>query len=340
MVGTRKTGAEGTQQAHGPLPPPPPSTGTGLQNQHAAVGTTPTQQAGAGKLPGNTTDGDETQDGGEGQSSDPAVALHALLTQQTAEQTRLITALRAQMETQGTLIETQGAALQQLLSSSSSSAAGAPQGGASYHEEDEALNDDLLREANGFGGGEFGGPRVPAFTTADTHYKDILLDVLLTQRREASSLTLPPSTGALPPSKPVPYKDLKDDGLYFLYNDGHISADMARRPTGQQHHRQVRTVYWMKKAAARDPRAHALMRLHGVKEMLGRYTTKIDHVAGKKNVHPDKISRLPSAEIAPYMSGVACPLTCAPTLWTQVGVPSLLWKRVIDILCSSTPISA
>jgi hypothetical protein len=100
------------------------------------------------------------------------------------------------------------------------------------------------------------------------------------------------------------------------------------------------TVYWMKKAAARDPRAHALMRLHGVEEMLGRYTTKIDHVAGKKNVHPDKISRLPSVEIAPYMSGVACPLTCAPTLWTQVGVPSLLWKRVIDILCSSTPISA
>jgi hypothetical protein len=80
-------------------------------------------------------------------------------------------------------------------------------------------------------------------------------------------------------------------------------------------------VGWMNKAQARDGRAHALMRLHGKEEMLERFSTLTEHVAGVDNTHADLISRLPSDEIPAYLSDVTCPLTGCPTPWTQVACP-------------------
>lgn len=199
---------------------------------HSAVDTYSTRHSGLAPLFPDTTQGDEIGTGEAVNTSASAGAPPPALPQafqQAATQETINQSFLAQLQQQRLLLEQLVAASP---SSSSPPAARQPQDGVPAPEGDAARDDDILREANGLGGTESRGSRVPVDPHASLSHR--LLDLLLQQT--ATSSTLPSSSGVFTAAKPPLRSGLIGDARYYLYNGGVIPLDMQARLPGKQHH--------------------------------------------------------------------------------------------------------
>ena len=93
----------------------------------------------------------------------------------------------------------------------------------------------------------------------------------------------------------------------------------------------------VRKAGARDGKAAAMLRAHGVEEAVARFSTMARHLAGVDNSISDTLSRESQAECERAMAGVTnCPLSGAPVRWRQVSPPANWINYVLALLRTSS----
>jgi hypothetical protein len=92
------------------------------------------------------------------------------------------------------------------------------------------------------------------------------------------------------------------------------------------------TISWVRKAGAKDARAARLMVMLGLAEIDSGFSTLVKHIPGIDNTVADAATRLSSAEVQQLLLTTPCPITLAPTAWTQVSPPRNLLTRVESVL--------
>jgi hypothetical protein len=95
-------------------------------------------------------------------------------------------------------------------------------------------------------------------------------------------------------------------------------------------------VSWVRKAGARDRRAAAMVRAHGVAEATERFSALAHYLKGELNPIADYVSRHSVEDCRMFMADVPCPLRACTVPWTQVSPPASWIERVRGLLLSST----
>jgi len=96
-------------------------------------------------------------------------------------------------------------------------------------------------------------------------------------------------------------------------------------------------VSWVRKAGTKDARAARLMVMLGLAEIDAGFSTLAQHLPGVDNTVADAATRLPAADVQQLLLITLCPITLAPTAWSQVSPPDTLLTRVESVLSAFIP---